>query len=59
MTLTLQSLTVAAVGRPDETSDTGELKLIYRKRTIDPLSGALDLLTSVHFRDGKAAEVNY
>jgi len=51
---------IAAVGKPDSTSDSGTKMWIYKNRTTDPVTGKTDPSAFVHFgRDGAVETVNY
>lgn len=51
---------IAAVGRPEQTSD-GVMSLwSYYDRTVDPVTGKVDAVAHVHFdRSGVVVRVNY
>ena len=51
---------IAAVGTPDSTADSGELKWwYYKQKTVDPITGKVDSSIQVCFKNGKYYTTNY
>lgn len=50
---------IAAVGKPDDTSESGSVSWTYMYRTKDPITGKTDVSAIVVFEDGRVDRVRY